>query len=201
MDTREWFAIATVGFERVLDKIAPEHLLQPGLGEWDVRSLLGHTTRSYLTLKSYLGATPVPLVLDSPTAYYRAAATQLADPAQVAQRGRDAGAALGEDPVAAARVLIAEVLALVAKSPDEASVATPLGGMSLRDYLPTRAFEITVHGMDLARAVGQPSPEELVAAAGPALALAASLADANQTVELLLAATGREPLSAGFSVL
>jgi len=32
-------------------------------------------------------------------------------------------------------------------------VATPVGGMTLRVYLPTRAFELTVHGLDLVRAL------------------------------------------------
>jgi hypothetical protein len=71
----------------------------------------------------------------------------------------------------------------------------------LADYLPTRTFELTVHTADLANALGVPSdPPE--SAALQALYLVADLAVSQARVgPLLLAATGRAGLPAGFSVL
>ncbi|MDO5500783.1 MAG: maleylpyruvate isomerase N-terminal domain-containing protein, partial [Propionibacteriaceae bacterium] len=154
MDTREWFAAAAGGLGTVVENLAPTHLGAPGLGEWDVRALLGHACRAFLTIENYLAAardTPPELVLEGPADYFRAALAGMGDPAQVAQRGRDAGAALGEDPIGAARQIAERVSATVARSPDQAPVATPVGGMTLAGHLPTRAFELTVHGIDLAR--------------------------------------------------
>lgn len=213
MDTREWFRTAHLGFLAVLDGLdalapvwdadpdTPGAASAPGLGEWDLRALLGHTCRAYSTIRAYLTTEPTHLVLDSPGAYYAAARDHLADPAQVTRRGREAGAGLGEQPLVRARTIATEVDALVASSPDRAMVDTPVGGMRLIDYLPTRAFELTVHGLDLARAGGLQTPQALSAAAAPALHLAVSMADGPQTVALLLTLTGRESLPSGFCVL
>lgn len=201
LDTRQWFEVATQGFLRVLDGLEGVDLTGPGLGEWDLRALLGHTTRAYTTLTTYLTQEPTHLVLPSPVAYYRAAADVLADPHQVAARGRQAGEALGDAPVRRAREIAVEVSAVVRGTRDRAVVDTPLGGMRFADYLPTRAFEVTVHGLDLARAASLQTPAELSTAAVPALQLAATVADGPQSVALLLALTGRQSLPVGFTVL
>ena len=70
---------------------------EPGLGEWDIRALVGHTSRSFLTVESYLATPAATVEIDGPAAYYRAI-RGLASGPDVAQRGRDAGAALGSDP-------------------------------------------------------------------------------------------------------
>ena len=77
-------------------------------------------------------------------------------------------------------------------------VTTIAGGMRLADYLPTRTFELVVHGLDLARALGEPLDVPARPAA-EALSLVAGLAvTRGQAGALLLAATGR---TTGFSVL
>src|SRR5213080_4557938 len=63
-DAAEWFVrtAALVG----------DRWDRPGLGEWDVRSLVGHTSRSLLTVEAYL-ARPAPAAeVGSPTDYFRA---------------------------------------------------------------------------------------------------------------------------------
>lgn len=204
MDGREWFTTATAGFRRVLDGIGEQQLNHPGLGEWDVRSLLGHACRAFITIETYLAAAadnpPLP-ALNGPGDYFAAAAGGLADPAQVTRRGRDAGVELGERPIAAAARIAEHVGQLVDGTPDDAVAATPLGGIRLIDYLPTRAFELTVHGIDLARATRQQIPDELLEATRPGLMLCATIAGADQRLEALLALTGRQSLPRGFTVL
>jgi hypothetical protein len=172
----------------------------PGLGEWDVRALVGHTSRSLLTVESYLAVPAAQAELDSPTAYYLATRAIAAGPG-VADRGRAAGAALGADPAAAVAAIADRVLPFVAGKDGSELLTTAGGGMRLADYLPTRSFELTVHTLDLAAALGLEvvPPAE---AAGEALRLVADLAVADgRAGALLLAATGRGGLPAGFSVL
>ena len=38
----------------LVDTIPPERWDGPGLGEWDLRALVGHTSRSLLTVEAYL---------------------------------------------------------------------------------------------------------------------------------------------------
>jgi hypothetical protein len=80
-------------------------------------------------------------------------------------------------------------------------LTTIAGGMRLRDYLPTRTFELVVHTGDLAAALDAPLAVP-GAAAADALTLVAQLAiEAGTAGQLLLATTGRSQLPAGFSVL
>ena len=73
--------------------------------------------------------------------------------------------------------------------------------MRLIDYLPSRIFELAVHTLDIAAAlpVVVTLPET---AAAVALHLLADLAvQPGRAASLLLAATGRHALPAGFNVL
>jgi Mycothiol maleylpyruvate isomerase N-terminal domain len=173
---------------------------QPGLGEWDVRALVGHTSRSLLTVETYL-ARPAPAAeIASSAGYFRATRAAAAD-AAVAARGREAGAALGSDPAAAVAQIAARVLALVDTKDGTELVTTIAGGMRLADYLPTRAFELAVHTADLATVLGVP-PDVPATAAVQALAIVTDLAVTGGLAgPLLLAATGRPGLPVGFSVL
>jgi len=172
---------------------------EPGLGEWDVRALVGHASRSLLTVEEYLARPATAVQVGSAVDYYRAIRGMTTGPA-VAQRGRDAGAALGDDPAAAVAELAARVLPIVAACTGEELPTTIAGGMRLADYLPTRTFELVVHTCDLARALDATMdvPPE---AAAQALVLVSELAVSDGTAGLLLlAVTGRE-MPAGFSVL
>ena len=173
---------------------------RPGLGEWDVRALVGHTSRALLTVETYLARPAAAVDVASAPDYFRATSAATADPA-VATRGRDAGTALGSHPAAAVTEIAARVLALVERQDGTEVVATIAGGMRLGDYLPTRTFELAVHTADLATTLGVPLDVPATAAA-QALHIVADLAVTGGLAgPLLLAATGRPGLPAGFCVL
>lgn len=173
---------------------------EPGLGEWDLRALVGHTNRSFLTVETYLSRPAVAVEVRSPVDYFRATRAAAAGP-EVAARGRDAGAALGADPAAAVAETAARVLRLVGSTDGSELLTTIVGGMRLADYLPTRTFELTVHSADLAAALGQ-TPELPRTAAAQALRLVCELAlDDGRAGPVLLALTGRPALPPGFTVL
>jgi len=173
---------------------------QPGLGDWDVRALVGHLSRALLTVETYLARPADAVEIASAVDYYRATSSISAGPA-VAERGREAGAMLGPEPAAAVAALTTRVLPLVTDRDGDELLTTIAGGMRLHDYLLTRVFELAVHGADLAVALDLP-PEVPASAAAVALDLVAGLAVAGGlSGPLLLAATGRPGLSPAFSVL
>lgn len=206
---RRAFQSAASGFVELVGEIPPDAWRRPALGVWDVRALVGHTGRAFGTIEAYLGgSSPLPPV-DGTIGYYLRAldSTAGADAragrdAAIAARGREAGEALGDDPASALAALAGRVGALVARTPDDAPVASPAGPMTLAAYLPTRTFELTVHSLDLARALGVDPPEVL----GPAVTACCELAGAlaghrPDAAGLLLLMTGREHLRAGLTVL
>jgi hypothetical protein len=171
----------------------------PGLGEWDLRALVGHTSRSLITVETYLGQPAASEVVPSAAAYYAAIAD--VDPTSVVERGRAAGRALGEDPLSAVEALVARVLPLVDR-PDDPLLTTIAGGMRLSTYLPTRTLELVVHGLDIAAAAGLEPP----AYSRPVLTAVLGLASAAAVLlgrgpELLRAVTGRARLAEDFSVV
>ena len=173
---------------------------QPGLGEWDVRALVGHASRSFITIETYLAQPPDSIDIESAALYYRAIRPILAGPG-VADRGRAAGEALGDDPVTAVREIADRVTALVQRSTGEELLTSIAGGMRLRDYLPTRTFELVIHTCDLAVALGLPvSPPTIAARDTMQLSLEVAL-DRGQAGDVLLALTGRRPLPPDFSVV
>jgi uncharacterized protein (TIGR03083 family) len=198
---REAYEAAAGLFIDTVEQVGPTQWEQPGLGVWTVRDLVGHTSRALLTVELYLARPAARREVMRPADYLARAQTGLADPASVAARGREAGAALGPDPIAAVRDIAARVLAQVKTASDEVLVSTPVGGMRLIDYLPSRIFELAVHTLDIAAAlpVMVTLPEPVAAVA---LHLLADMAlQPDKAAALLLAATGRRALPAGFWVL
>jgi uncharacterized protein (TIGR03083 family) len=171
------------------------------LGEWTVRDLIGHTSRAMLTVEAYLTRPASSVAVTSPVEYFRLVGSY-GDPTAVAQRGREAGAALGQDLPGAVADICERVLTEVSTASGDSLMTTPVGGMRLADYIPTRTFELTVHTCDLLAALGLPLdvPE---AAAAETFTVLGGLASrsADLAGPLLLAATGRRPLPEGFSVL
>jgi uncharacterized protein (TIGR03083 family) len=197
-DSRAAFGDAARWFVRTAALVG-ERWDRPGLGEWDVRALVGHTSRSLLTVEAYLARPADAVEIASAADYVRATRALAADPA-VATRGREAGDALGADPAAAVAEIAGRVVPLVDGCDGSERVTTIAGGMRLKDYLPTRTFELAVHTADLATALGSP-PDVPATAAAQALGLVTDLAVAEgRAGPLLLAATGRA-LPTGFSVL
>ena len=173
----------------------------PGQGDWDMRALVGHTINALLTVEQYITIPAESESADRAEAYYEAAAQMVAaDEAAVLQRGIDAGVALGDDPAAAFADIADRVPKLLTGHPD-ALIRTIAGGMWLRNYLPTRTFELVVHGLDICAAAGLPAdpPEP---ALRRTLELATSLAVRRGDGPcVLFAFTGRSALPTGFSVL
>jgi Mycothiol maleylpyruvate isomerase N-terminal domain len=199
VDSRRAFEVAAdwfVGMTALVD----DRWDRPGLGEWDIRALVGHTSRSLLTVETYLARPAAAVEITSAADYYRATKAAAADPA-VTVRGRQAGAALGADPAVAVAAIAMRVLPLLDGRDGTELVTTIAGGMRLAEYLPTRTFELTVHTADLASAL-QVHAEPPETAAAQALQLVTNLAVGDGLAgPLLLAATGRRGLPLGFSVL
>lgn len=176
---------------------------RPGLGDWSLRALVGHTSRSLLTVETYLDAGATEIALTSPAAYYVRALAPGIDAAAITERGRQAGAALGDDPLGAVHALYERVMARLDAAADEARVGTLVGGMTLITYLPTRVVELTIHTLDLVAALGEdvecPLPD--VAAAVTTQVIMDLAHHRGRDGLLLLAATGRRPLPTGFTVL
>jgi hypothetical protein len=104
------FADAAGWFVRTA-ALAGDRWDQPALGEWDVRALVGHTSRSLVTVETYLADRVPAAEIASPADYFRAIRAAAASPAAPA-RGRAAGTALGSVPAAAVARIAARVLAL-----------------------------------------------------------------------------------------
>jgi Mycothiol maleylpyruvate isomerase N-terminal domain len=171
----------------------------PGLGEWNLRDLVGHTSRSLITVETYLGQPAEREEVRSPEGYYAAIAQF--DQTGVADRGRAAGQALGDDPLGTIGALVDRVLPLLDRD-DDPVITTAAGGMRLSNYLPTRTFELVVHGTDIARAAGLAPPDYSQATwvQVATLAAAASVLQ-GRGVELVRALTGRDPLDPRFSMV
>jgi hypothetical protein len=124
------------------------------------------------------------------------------DPADVAERGRQAGRDLGDDPAATVDALVAEVLDELAAVDDDPLIKV-IGGLGIRlhTYLPTRVFELAVHGMDIAGALDKPLqlPDAVLAEALDIATRTAIVTGRGETV--LLALTGRSTLPPSFSVV
>jgi hypothetical protein len=196
------FELAAGCYVDLVGTIPVPALNGPGLGEWDLRSLVGHASRSLTTVTTYLARPAERVEVGSTVEYYRWTVQQIgADPAGVAERGRQAGIALGDDPAGAVRGLLANAITAVRGVHGDPVIDTLAGGMRLSDYLPTRTFELVVHTLDIAAALQQEvamPAEPLRQSVHLATDLALSQGDGQP---LLLALTGRKPLPTGFSVL
>ncbi|WP_156613968.1 maleylpyruvate isomerase family mycothiol-dependent enzyme [Mycobacterium sp. 852002-51961_SCH5331710] len=196
------FAAAAHSFADLVGRIPADAWSKPGLGDWDLRSLVGHTSRSLITVLTYLETTADRADITSPQEYYaRVNPTALGmDPAAVAERGRQAGRDLGDDPAATVADLVTQALARVETVDDPLIQVIGGLGIRLRDYLPTRTFELAVHSLDIARAIGisftlPPSVLE------EALVLAARIAAQAHGETVLMALTGRDGLPPSFSIV
>jgi uncharacterized protein (TIGR03083 family) len=198
---REAYEQAAQFFVTTVTQVQAPQWQQVALGEWTVQDLVGHTNRAFSTVATYLDNPAATAELQRPVDYFLRARAALANPAAVAARGREAGQALGADPLSVVRDNARRVLQRVAATPDTALLTTPAGSMRLIDYLPSRVFELTIHTLDLAAAVATTvTPPEMAARVTGSLVLELALAS-GKGGPLLLAATGRGPLPSGFSAL
>jgi len=185
-------------FRGVLARIPSEAWDKPGLGEWDVRTLAGHTSRALVTVLTYLERPAEQVAVASAAAYF--SGQDFTSSPGITARATAAARELGPEPAETVdRMLVRlnEVIPLV----EDRVIETIVGGMRLSDYLPTRIFELAVHSLDLAAACGirtaLPADVEL-AAAKLSVEIAAARGECSK---LLLALTGRAALPAGYSVV
>jgi hypothetical protein len=201
-DSRRSFLSAASSYVAQVARIPVESLTGPGLGVWDLRALVGHASRSLVTVETYLDSPADDLDVPDAASYYLAVAgLENAESSAVVERGRAAGAAMGEVPAAYVRDLHARVAEKLTSFGDDFRLATIAGGMPLDEYLRTRIFELVVHGLDIAAACGVDPAFE----GGPLVdsaTLAAEVAvRTGRGPEVLLALSGRRPLPAGFSIV
>jgi uncharacterized protein (TIGR03083 family) len=187
-------------FADLVERIPAEKWDRPGLGVWDVRSLVGHASRALITVLRYLDEPAAAEDVATPQEYFVRSAGHGVDATAVAERGRKAGVELGADPAGRVRELLAQVSHKVRAAEPDALITTIGGGMRVAAYLPTRTFELVVHSLDIAAAVGLDVtfPPEVLADVAQTAALAA--VESGQGAAVLLALTGRRALPDGFSV-
>lgn len=199
VSAQEEFEASARAFVDVVRSLSPAELELPGLGVWDVRALVGHTSRALTTVETYLETGREPIELEGPADYFLAALGAPAGSperaerdAAIAERGREAGSALGDEPAAVVAELADRVVELVRRTPPDAPVATAVGSMRLADYLPTRTLELTVHTLDVYRAVDRTPPALLDGPVASTLGLLAEIAARRpDRVDLLLQLAGR----------
>jgi uncharacterized protein (TIGR03083 family) len=187
-DVRRAYEEASRWFVSLVRQITHELWERPGLGEWTVLELVGHTNRAHTTLAEYL-AEPVTSV---PSDYFA--------PDAIAARGRESVAALGDDPPSAVEKASSDAIALVYATPLDQEIVTPRGPMRMDEYLPIRVSELVIHGLDLARVarIASDPPRDSIETVFRFLGrLATSRGVADQ---VMLALAGREPLPPDFSL-
>ena len=176
----------------VVSRIRDEQWNRPGLGEWDVRALVGHAGRALTTLVQYSSQPAEGEEIPSAVDYLLRVPS--GDQAAIAERGWKAGVELGDDPAGRIREMVASALEVVRAKEADALIAVIGGtGMRFEEYLQTRTFELVVHAIDLARAIDAPvAPPSGALASATALATRAAVRG-GRGVDLLLALTGRSP--------
>ncbi|AKS32522.1 maleylpyruvate isomerase N-terminal domain-containing protein [Mycolicibacterium goodii] len=199
--TAEVFASAAAAFARLVRALATFD--GPGLGDWDLRALVGHTSRSLVTVSTYVHTPAETADLADAVDYYAAVREHLAgaDAAGVIERGVQAGLALGDDPAGEVDRLVAQALSDIDGVGDPIIKVFGGHGIRLSDYLDTRIFELAVHSLDISRATGVPAglPADVLSSA--TLLAASTAARFGDGEALLLALTGRAPLPDGYSVV
>ncbi len=138
--SREAFEQAVPFFVETAARVRPDQWETLALGVWNVRDLVGHTSRAMLNVEQY--------------ATVGTDRTGFGTAEDIAERGREAGRALGDDPAGAVREIATRVLRLIERLPDDHPVKTPAGERTLVGYLRSRVTELTIHTVDLANALG-----------------------------------------------
>lgn len=197
------FESAARSFADLVHRIPDDRWTGPGLGDWDLRSLVGHASRSLVTVSTYLQTAAEHEDVATPQDYYAKIADYMTEAGAEAiiERGRQAGRDLGQDPTARVDALVEQVMTELQTAGDP--LIAVIGGLGLRlhTYLPTRTFELAVHGLDIARATGVSFHLPAVVLE-EATVLAAQIAVlTGRGDDLLMALTGRTTLPPSFSVV
>ncbi|WP_436529661.1 maleylpyruvate isomerase N-terminal domain-containing protein [Actinoplanes sp. HUAS TT8] len=208
MDFRRTYRSAAIAYAGLVAAIPLERLDEPGLGEWTLRELLGHTVSSALRQVPDVLATRAPVIeVATPEGYFAYARSAPADLVAAAHEAstEDARATaedLGERPADEVSTLIGRATEALSRVADDDVIISAAGGMRVRDWIPTRTFELVVHGLDAATAIGLPYDDLPIETLAESLAMASRTAlGVGSGVPLLRALTGRDALPPGFSVV
>lgn len=209
MTARDAYLSAAEGFAALLDRLPDGLWDAPALGEWNLRDLVGHAASAALShVVAVLDRRAYAEAISSAEGYY--ALAKSVDPAvyqataqATTEQARSDGAALGEHPAHAVHALVDQVATKLGMVSDDALVEVHpiVGGMRVEAWLPTRTFELVVHGLDIAAATGI-SASFSADVLADATALAARIAVATgDGATVLRALTGRGILAERFSVV
>ncbi|WP_426244466.1 maleylpyruvate isomerase N-terminal domain-containing protein [Nocardioides sp. LHG3406-4] len=195
------FAAAAHAVRDTVARIPYDAWEGPGLGEWTVRDLVGHTSRSLITVIDYFARPVDEEVVPSAAAYFTAISGGSFDSGAVTERGRQAGRDLGDHPPSRFHALVDQAVRVAEETDPDLVVHTLAGGMRVAAFLPTRTFELCVHGLDIAAATGVRLDLPSAPVEESAAVAALSAAQRGLGPDLLLAMTGRRSLPPGFSVV
>lgn len=200
VDYRRTYRAAVVSFADLVSRVPADRWEEPALGDWTLRELIGHTVSSALRQVPEVLARPADVVTaGSPQEYW--ANTRSATQPGGDDDARETGAWLGDDATTRVSELAGLATAALAAVRDDDVVTTPAGGMRVADWLPTRTFELVVHGLDIAADAGvpfEPAADALAETVAQAALIAAAVGDG---LEVLRALTGRAALPGDFSVV
>src|SRR4051812_40606319 len=133
MDYRRTYRAAAVSLADLVSRLPAQSWEGPGLGDWTVRELVGHTVSSALRQVPLVLATPADTVtLGSPEDYWafaRSAPPELVAAATAASSAdaRETGDWLGADAAARVSELAGAATAALAAAPDDEVVTTAAG--------------------------------------------------------------------------
>jgi uncharacterized protein (TIGR03083 family) len=205
MDFRRTYRAAAVAVADLVSRVPADRWDGPGLGVWTLRDLLGHTVTAGLR-----PIEPAPagtgIEVESPEEWW--ARVRAAPPevfAAAVRRSTDgaatAGKDLGDNPAETVRDHVGRATAALADARDDDVVTTLAGGIRVRDWLPTRTFELVVHGLDIAAAAGVPFDVPAPALAEATAQAARMAVTSGNGPAVLRALTGRDTLPDAFSVV
>ena len=194
MDARQNFLDTTDAVAELVSRVPADRLDQPALGVWDLRSLIGHTSRAMSTVISYLKMPVTEVTCPDVVGYYVYVADTPGEDDAIAERGVQAGRDLGGDVAHGFASLARQVRGVLEHQPRgvDPVVHTLAGGMLLSEYLPTRTFELIVHGYDIAHAADiefTPHPRSVAETVALAARIGVALGHGPHLVPVL---TGRE---------
>ncbi|MBM3939392.1 MAG: maleylpyruvate isomerase family mycothiol-dependent enzyme [SAR202 cluster bacterium] len=189
------FLVDTVG------RVPADKWGAPGLGEWTVRETVAHAARPFTTLVDGLGSPGGDVTLLSAAAYFRAGMSAPNVNQGIAERGRQAAKEMGDDPAAYVGGLAKRALEASDRVADDFIMNVRFGTIRFADYLPTRTFELTVHTLDIAQAVGLKVTPPSTAARSVFDTLRDIAIDQGKARQVIFALLGRGELPKGFTLL
>ena len=125
------FESAARSFADLVHRIPDDRWTGPGLGDWDLRSLVGHASRSLVTVSTYLQTAAEHEDVATPQDYYAQIADYMTEAGAEAiiERGRQAGRDLGQDPTARVDALVKQVMTELQTAGDP--LIAVIGGLGL----------------------------------------------------------------------